>query len=132
MSSTDVRDPENQRAVTAAALADAKSTAATAIAAAARNAGKVGHLSSEFWTTLGAGAVSVLAIGLKAAAVIPGPWQIPALIVGVGVSAGGYALARGRVKEAALAAAGAIVAEAVPLALGARPAPGPAVGPPSR
>lgn len=120
--STDPRDPANQRA---AALDAAKHEAVAAIASAATNAAKPGIGSTEFKVTLAGLGVAVLGIALKAAAVIPGPWQIPALIASVGVAAGGYALSRGQVKQAALNAAAAMASEGLPLALGARPPAGP-------
>lgn len=124
--SNDPRDPANQRA---AALDAAKHEAVTAIASAAANAAKAGVGSSEFKVTLMGLGVAVLGIALKAAAVIPGPWQIPALIASAGVAAGAYALSRGQVKQAALNAAAAMASEGLPLALGASLPPGPATAP---
>lgn len=97
-------------------MQSAKVAAADAVAAAAANAAKTGASSSEFWVLLGGGALSVLAVTLKAAALIPGPWQVPAFLGSVGVSAGAYALARGQVKQGALTAAAAMVREGIQLA----------------
>lgn len=96
-----------------AALDKAKS----GIADAAANAAKPGASSSELKVVAGSIVLSALVAGLKAIAVIPGPWTVPAVILSAAVSAGAYALSRGQVKAAALAAAAAAVT-ALPSAVG--------------
>jgi hypothetical protein len=97
-----------QQASRAAATAAVTATVA-AIQTAAVNAGKPGSKSSEFKVAIGGILVSALIAGLKVAAVIPGPWTLPAMVLSAGVTAGAYALSRGQVKKAALDAASAVV-----------------------
>jgi len=82
------------------AIAAGKAAAAAAVQAAARNAAKPGVKSSEFWATILGGAVAS-GLGVLAAATSP-LWAIPAGVVAVAASA--YAVSRGSVKKAALAA----------------------------
>jgi len=93
---------------TARAAAEAAGLAA---ARAAENAAKRGAASSEFKVTIGAMALAAVVGGVKALALIPGPWQIPAAVIaGAAVAAGAYSQSRGKVKAAALAAAIPLVA----------------------
>jgi hypothetical protein len=96
--------------------------AADALAAAAANAAKPGASSTEFKATIGSIALAAGLAALKAFALVPGPWTLPAALVLVGVTASSaaYSLSRGSVKKAALAGAAAVAAAAM------RPAPAPA------
>lgn len=95
-------------AATAAAVAGAHQ----AIASAAKNAAGSGAYTSEFKVTLLSSALVGVGAGLKALAVIPGPWTIPAGILAVAVTSASYALGRSAVKAAALNAAGTLASAA--------------------
>jgi hypothetical protein len=85
--------------------------AASAIITAANNAAKPGGQSSEFKVSVGAialtGVTAALSVGLHVFpfAAVLGPFALPAVALGSGLLAGLYALARGSVKVAAMAAA---------------------------
>jgi hypothetical protein len=78
-----------------------------AVLDAAANAAKPGGQTSECKVVVGSIILTALVAGLHALSVIPGPWTLPALAASAAISAGAYALSRGRVKDAALAAAAA-------------------------
>jgi len=93
--------------------AEAAGRAALAAALAVENAAKPGGATSEFKLTLGSMLAAAGIGALKAFSIIPGPWQIPAL-VGLGsiAAAGAYSASRGAVKKAVLGAAVAAIAAA--------------------
>lgn len=97
--------------------AEAAARSAIAAAAAAENAAKPGRSTSELKVTVGSIGLAALLGVLKALAVIPGPWQLPAVlgVAAVG-SAAVYSNSRGRVKAAALNAAAAAGSGAILLA----------------
>lgn len=101
---------DNTRAALNAGTMAAAEAAHQALSLAAINASKGGWKTSEFWVSIGAIALGTLTVGLKAVAVIPGPWSIPAMIAAAAVASGTYALSRGKVKAAALDAAKGVVA----------------------
>lgn len=92
--------------------AEAAGRSAMAAALAAENASKPGATSSEFKMTLLSIGLAALFGGIKAFTVIPGPWQIPAVVLlAISGSAAAYATSRGKVKSAALAATTGMVGE---------------------
>jgi hypothetical protein len=105
-----------------AALAASSAAAVSALQAAAVNAAKPGGKTTEWKAVVGGVLLTGLFAGLKVLSVIPGPWTLPALAIGTGLSVGAYALSRGNVKVAALQAAAAAVAT-IPL-----PAPPAGIG----
>jgi hypothetical protein len=85
-----------------------------AISSAATNAAKPGIGSSEMKATIAGIALTGLLAALHVLGTIPGPWTVPALAVSAAIAAGSYAVSRGNVKAAALAAAGAAAAAVFP------------------
>lgn len=89
------------------------SVAINALQFAATNAAQPGTRSSEWRAVVGGALLTASAAVLHALAVIPGPWMLPAIAVSTGISVGAYAISRGSVKAAALAAAAAVVRTAI-------------------
>jgi hypothetical protein len=112
---TKVTAPPTLAAAAKVAGQAAAAGAADAVAAAALNAARPGAQSTEFKATVGTIVLTGVVAGLKAFAVIPGPWTLPVVLALAGISAasGAYAISRGSVKKAALAGAAAVAAAAV-------------------
>lgn len=105
----------------AAAAAGAQASI-LAVSAAATNAAKPGIGSSEMMATIAGIGLTGLLAGLHVLGTIPGPWMVPALALSAAIAAGSYAVSRGKVKAAALLAAGAAAAVILPT-IETKPAP---------
>jgi fatty acid desaturase len=88
-----------------AQVAAMQAAARAALEAAARNAAKTGMQSSEFKITMAGIATAAALAGIDVLAHLPGPWMLPAMALSTAITVCGYALARSRVKSAALQAA---------------------------
>ena len=106
-----MRDAQQSASV---ALHAAAAVGLTAVADAAANAAKAGGSSSEFKATLVGLGITALAAVLHALSVVPGPWMLPAIAGSAALAVGAYAITRGTVKAAALAAAAAAVVSVAP------------------
>lgn len=93
-----------------AGLAASAAATSKALVAAAENAAQPGHQSSEYRVGVGAIVLTGVTAALSAALhFIPfmalGPFALPAVAIGAGLTAGLYAISRGNVKAAAIDAA---------------------------